>query len=118
MFQKSYQNKLRSILTGIVSGSLLLVGCEGVKWITCTVVSQKTGLPLSNVKISSVSPKPDPSKSDLVTGSSGKFKITTQFTSLMFGGPKLKFTLSKDGYKTQFVTTKHSIDTIRLETDQ
>ncbi|WP_175403994.1 hypothetical protein [Mucilaginibacter sp. PPCGB 2223] len=44
----------------------------------------------------------------------GRFKLTTFFTSLMFGRPKFKFTVVKAGYERTTVTANKGLDTIRL----
>ena len=91
-----------------------LSSCEGYKYISGVIVSKNNDKPVSGAKILAVHPRPDPVKSDTITDKNGRYRLCTFFTSLMFGGPKIKFTIVKAGYESVTITTKRSIDTIKL----
>lgn len=74
------------------------------------VVSESTGKPIQNVEINVLNSIGDSTKTD----SLGRFTIKTGFTGMMFGGPKFKFEVRKDGYEARIVKTKFSTDTNKL----
>lgn len=90
--------------------SSLLTSCEGVKMTSGIVVSESTGKPLPNSEINVLNNVGDSTKTD----SLGQFIIRTGLTGMMFGGPKFKFEVKKEGYEAQIIKTKSGQDTIKL----
>lgn len=99
----------RALLVLTVFSGLLL-GCEGMKMISGIVVSESTGKPIVNAEINVLNNIGDSTRTD----SSGRFTIKTGFTGMMFGGPKFKFEVRKDGYETQIIKSKSGVDTVKL----
>jgi len=48
------------------------------------------------------------------TDSSGRFKLNSGLIGMVFGGPKFKFEVKKDGFEPQIIKVKYSVDTIWL----
>ncbi len=103
---------MKKILLILVILSVFLIGCEGLKKMSGIVVSETTGAPLQYVEINVLNNIGDSTKTD----SLGVFTIKTGLTGMMFGGPKFKFEVRKDGYETQIIKTKFGVDTIKLVT--
>ncbi len=101
---------MKKTLLILTISSILLFGCEGMKQMSGIVVSETTGKPLQDVEINVLNNIGDSTKTD----SLGRFTIKTGLTGMIFGGPKFKFEVRKDGYETQIVKTKFGSDTIKL----
>ncbi|HKC35859.1 MAG TPA: hypothetical protein VKB95_07340 [Chitinophagaceae bacterium] len=102
---------MRTKLICIISLTILFFeSCEGVKTLTGTVISEKTGTPISHAEI--VVKK---SRKELIkTDTSGNFLINSRFTSMMFGGPRFVFEIRKDGYSSRSIKKRNGHITIQL----
>jgi hypothetical protein len=89
---------------------IIFSGCEGMKMVSPTVVSAVSGKPVEGVAINVLNGAGDSTQTD----SLGQFRLGTGLTGMMFGGPKFKFEVKKDGYETQVIKSKFPPDTIRL----
>lgn len=87
-----------------------LTGCEGMKMISPTVVAAGSEKPVAGAQVNVLNGVGD----STLTDSLGQFKLQTGLTGMMMGGPKFKFEVKKEGYKTQIIKAKFPADTIRL----
>lgn len=103
---------MKKALLILIISSIVLIGCEGMKQMSGIVISETTGKPLQYVEINVLNNIGDSTKTD----SLGVFAIKTGLTGMMFGVPKFKFEVRREGYETQIVKTKFGADTIKLVT--
>lgn len=103
--------KLNMILIfslGIISSS-----CEGMKVIAVTVVSAENEEPISSADVYFLNRKglaTDSTKTD----SLGRVTFDSGFTGMMFGGPKFKYKIEKDGFVTLEATEKWPGPTLKM----
>jgi hypothetical protein len=102
-------NSIKTIFFFSIS-FIALTGCEGMKMISPTIVAAGSGKPLAGAEINVLNGIGDSTRTD----SLGQFSLRTGFTGMIAGGPKFKFEVKKEGYKTQIISSKFPADTIRL----
>jgi hypothetical protein len=107
IYYKNSMNRLPLIFT---ISFIVFTNCEGVKFISGTVISADNGQAITHAEIYVMNNVGHSTGTD----SLGRFTVKTGLTSMMFGGPKFKFEVRKDGYESQVVKTKFGVDTIKL----
>lgn len=88
---------MKTIVQAIVIAVIFLTGCEGMKVITVTVVSGESSDPVQDAHVYFLDHKGLPADS-ATTDSLGKVIFNSGFTSMMFGGPKFRYRIEKDGF--------------------
>jgi hypothetical protein len=75
----------------------VLAGCEGYKFSIVTVVSETDEQPIANAQVDFIKKSGEVLRT-LHTDSLGQVPFDSGFTGMMFGGPKFRYRISKDGF--------------------
>ncbi|PCJ63599.1 MAG: hypothetical protein COA58_15795 [Bacteroidetes bacterium] len=79
--------------------TIFFTSCEGMKVLTITIISSENEQPISNADVYFLNRKGIVLDS-VQTNSIGQVIFDSGFTGMMFGGPKFRYRISKDGYVT------------------
>ena len=102
---------MKTKLICIISLAILFfTSCEGAKFLTGTVISEKTGKPIADAEIVVKNPR----KALIKTDTSGNFIINSDFTSMMFGGPRFVFEVKKEEYSPRLIKKRNGHINIQL----
>ncbi|MDF1674892.1 MAG: hypothetical protein P1U44_04170 [Vicingaceae bacterium] len=104
---------MKQIVILIFSLSILFTSCEGMKVIAVTVVSAENEEPISDANVYFLNRK-GIAKDSTKTDSLGRVTFDSGFTGMMFGGPKFKYKIVKDGFVTLEAMEKWPGPTLKM----